>query len=231
MYYPGVSDTWQDEASVRVEVVRIEGPAVEGQKVYWGSVHGSRFDYGDDPHVVCHYTGSSDKHIEIVIACPTDESVYKIILVNLDPESNHSVQHKIEAWDTSQQGGTVTEDRLTEKHNVQLAVGMIMMEHDLTVIPHPVADPAGATNNMAAFPDAISDWGAAGGKATDPDGSSYRSGDKPGYLLYGHDLVADGAQGSLVNYMPRQTTLFYYTVDPDGTVHQYDRPGGTEYLD
>lgn len=64
----------------------------------------------------------------------------------------------------------------------------------------------------------------------DPDGREYTTGDKDGYVLYGHDMTGDNAAAYLVKYMPTDTTWYYYTVDADGTVHHWDAPGGTEHL-
>jgi prepilin-type N-terminal cleavage/methylation domain-containing protein len=122
------------------------------------------------------------------------------------------------------------EARRTEYHNVSSAVIAMMTDNGLSTIPNPITSSANATNDMTAFPDSTSEWtGTPGGKTTDPNGNSYQAGDKPGYILYGHDITGDGAQTGLVNYVTFTQTTYYYTVDADGTVHQYDAPGGTEY--
>ncbi len=115
-----------------------------------------------------------------------------------------------------------TEARKTEKHNVQLAIGMMMADNNLSSIPHAVADTT-AVKDMAAFPDSTSDWNVSpGGKKYDPNGILYATGDKAGYLLYGHDLTATSHdQTALVNYMPKQLVNYWYTVTSDGTVTQY----------
>ena len=50
-------------------------------------------------------------------------------------------------------------------------------------------------------------------------------GDLNGYLLYGHDITADNAQVALVNYVNFNKTTTCYTIDANGTVHQYDTAG------
>jgi len=128
------------------------------------------------------------------------------------------------------------EARKTEKHNVQLAVGMMMADNELSEIPNPVVLAANATQDMAVFPDATSVAGSAD-KLKDPEGYTYLvTVDKNGYLLYGDDItgsaVADPNPNQVdVNYMPTDTVEYYYTSDADGTVHQYDAAGGTEYID
>ena len=46
--------------------------------------------------------------------------------------------------------------------------------------------------------------------------------DKNGYILYGHDRIAADGSANLTNYVATQTTAYWYTVDEDGTVTQYD---------
>jgi len=119
-------------------------------------------------------------------------------------------------------GSGEEETKKTELQNVQLAVGMMMTENGLSEIPNPVAT---ATDNMAAFPDATSACGS-DAKLVDPDGVPYTTGtDKDGYLLYGHDIKAGGTVGDDVNYLPADTTQYFYTVAADGTVTQHDSAG------
>jgi len=117
-------------------------------------------------------------------------------------------------------GSGEEETKKTELQNVQLAVGMMMTENGLSAIPNPVAT---ATNDMAAFPDATSVCGSVD-KPVDPDGNDYTVDDKDGYLLYGHDITG-GTAGDDVNYLPAETTQYYYTVAADGTVTQHDSAG------
>ena len=116
-------------------------------------------------------------------------------------------------------GSGEDESRKTEKHNVQLAVGMMMTENGLDLVPNPVDTTP--TDAMTAFPDATSAAGSAD-KLTDPSGSAYTAlSDDDGYLLSGHDMTGDAASGPAVNYMPISTTNYFYTIDADGTVHQW----------
>ncbi|MBI4181047.1 MAG: hypothetical protein HY528_03875, partial [Chloroflexi bacterium] len=55
-------------------------------------------------------------------------------------------------------------------------------------------------------------------------GNTYAAGDGAGFVLYQHDRIADGASGNLTNYTATQTTSYWYTVDAQGTVTQYDVP-------
>lgn len=99
--------------------------------------------------------------------------------------------------------------------NVQTAVIALMVDNNLASLPNPVST---ATNNMGAFPDA-SPAGSAN-KINDPNGNAYSAGDKDGYLLYGHDIIADNAQVNLVNYVNIKMTKGTYTIDASGTVTQ-----------
>jgi len=126
------------------------------------------------------------------------------------------------------------EARKTEKHNVQLAVGMMMADNGLSDIPNPVILAANATQDMGAFPDTTSDDDTNADKVTDPDGNDYTiatGSDLAGYLLYGNDQEGNDSATPVVNFMPTDTTEYFYTIDADGTVHQYDAAGGTEYID
>ena len=119
------------------------------------------------------------------------------------------------------------EARRTEYHNVSSAVVAMMVDNSLTDIPNPITAAANADNDMTAFPDATS--AVTVDKVTDPDGTAYAVGDDDGFILYGHDRTGGGASGPAVNYVNMTQTTYYYTCDADGTVHQYDAPGGTEY--
>jgi len=108
-----------------------------------------------------------------------------------------------------------TEAGKTELTNVQSAVVAMMVDNQLPSLSNPVAV---ATNDMAAFPDATSAVTVA--KLKDPTGTAYLAGDKNGYLLYSHDIIANGAQTNLVNYVATRYTKGTYTVDAAGTVTQ-----------
>jgi len=108
-----------------------------------------------------------------------------------------------------------TEAAATEFTNVQSAVIAMMTDNQLSTLPNPVVV---ATSDMAAFPDATS--AVTVGKLRDPSGAAYAAGDKNGFILYQHDIIADGAQTGLVNYVATPTTKGTYTVDATGTVTQ-----------
>jgi hypothetical protein len=108
------------------------------------------------------------------------------------------------------------EARLTELHEIQSAVAAMMADNHLDKLPNPVGT---ATNDMSAFPDATSVAGSAS-KAKDPKGNPYQSGDRNGYLLYGHDLTGSNDRAALVNYITWHYTRGTYTVNATGEVTQ-----------
>ena len=131
-------------------------------------------------------------------------------------------------------GSGESESRKTEKHNVNLAVGMMMTENGLDAIPTPVDTTP--TDDMTAFPDATSVCGTT--KLTDPLGYTYAATDKDGYILSGHDITGSDVANANpdqtdVNYLPTATTKHFYTIDSDGTVHQWADAAktGGEYID
>ena len=127
------------------------------------------------------------------------------------------------------------EARRTEYHNVSSAIIAMMVDNGLALIPNPISAGANATNDMSAYPDSTSNV-AGTDKVTDPEGYDYADAtDTAGYLLFGHDItgsaVADPNPSQAdVNYVNFTTTTNFYTADSDGTVHQYDAAGGTEYV-
>jgi hypothetical protein len=124
-------------------------------------------------------------------------------------------------------------DALEYEYDIIVAwVGAMMIENRLPSLPNPSALTRGngtggcdtGTNDMTAFPDGTSLAGSAD-KQTDPEGADYSSGDKYGYILFGHDLAADGGTASTVNYMAVATTSFCYQTTAVGTITQYDKGG------
>ena len=108
----------------------------------------------------------------------------------------------------------------TELSNVQTAVISMMVDNGLSTLPHPVAV-GDATSDMTIFPDADSACATVNEKVYDPSGTAYTvSADKDGFILYGHDIIADSAATSLVNYTATDTTKGTYWVEASGTVHQ-----------
>ena len=105
----------------------------------------------------------------------------------------------------------------TELSNVQSSVTAMMVDNLISELHNPILE-ANATNNMAAFPDTSA---VAVDKLTDLNGDSYQAFlDKDGYILYQHDLWADGATDNLVNYVATATTAGTYYVDSSGTVYR-----------
>jgi len=116
-------------------------------------------------------------------------------------------------------GAGEEEAKQTELRHIQTAVTAMMVDNGLIRLPHPIDTVA--TKDMTAFPDATSDWGAVGGKSTDPEGILYGPEDIVGYLLYGHDRKGGGSrEHPLVNYTLQQYSKGTYTVDASGTVTQ-----------
>ena len=105
----------------------------------------------------------------------------------------------------------------TEFSNIQTAVVSMMVDNQLDNLPHPVDTVA--TDNMSEFPDAISVPGSVD-KKYDPNGGEFKAGDKPGYVLYRHDMVGNDSDNETVNYVATEMTKGKYTVDPSGTVTQ-----------
>ena len=102
----------------------------------------------------------------------------------------------------------------TEFSNIQSAVVAMMTDNGLSVLPNAVN--ATATSNMQQFPDTT----AVTSKGLDPNGDNFSAGDGIGFVLFEHDITADGANTSLVNYTATQYTKGTYTVDAAGTVTQ-----------
>ncbi len=103
----------------------------------------------------------------------------------------------------------------TEFSNVQAAVVAMMVDNQLASLTTPVAS-GNATNNMALFPDTTT----AASKGKDASGTDFVLGDGNGFVLFDHDITADTANTSLVNYTATQYTKGTYTVNAAGTVNQ-----------
>ena len=108
-----------------------------------------------------------------------------------------------------------------------------MADNGLTVIPNPVtaSEPPCTTGTqaMTRFPDTASAVGTSD-KLSDPGGRAYASdtgtqGDKDGYVLFGHDIVADYQQSTVVSYVRFVRSTWCYTVGSDGYARQYDEAG------
>ena len=114
-----------------------------------------------------------------------------------------------------------TEAKDTEFTNIQSAVHAMMVDNELATLLNPVSVIANRTNDMGNFPD-TSTCGV--NKLKDVYGNDFTSFlDKDGYILYEHDRIADSSNSAnLTNYVATQTTAYWYTVDAQGTVTQYD---------
>lgn len=96
----------------------------------------------------------------------------------------------------------------SELRYIQSAVTSMMADNNITSLPHPVTVP---TTDMGRFPDAV----------TPSEQKGLEAGDKPGYLLYGHDKTHDGKAEPTVDYLAFSKTRWAYTVASDGTVTQW----------
>jgi len=157
-------------------------------------------------------------YVTLQIADQTDTDVVK--LDKIDGSWKYDVE-----YDGSESGYASKDERKTEKQKVQKAVEELMEDNGLSVIPNPVSS-ATATNNMGAFPDTTSDDDTNGDKMTDPMGNAYTiatGNDLPGYVLCGHDNYGDNSTLQGYNYLSENMryTTYYYTIDSDGTVHQF----------
>jgi len=94
-----------------------------------------------------------------------------------------------------------------ELRNLQQAVFAMMADNQIATLPNPVSVP---TSDMSLFPDPI----------TPPETKGMMPGDKPGYLLHGHDIIADGRLGPLTYYVVSMQTSWTYTVSRAGIVAQ-----------
>jgi prepilin-type N-terminal cleavage/methylation domain-containing protein len=111
-----------------------------------------------------------------------------------------------------------TEAKDTEFQNIQSAVHAMMVDNELSTLLNPVDTVA--TNDMSQFPDTSL---CEDEKLRDIYGDAFTFlGDKDGYILYGHDRIADGDTVNLTNYVATRTTAYWYTVTADGTITQHD---------
>ena len=104
------------------------------------------------------------------------------------------------------------EDNLasSELRHIQAAVITMMTHNGIHAIPDPVSEP---TSDLRRFPDVT----------TPPDRKGMLEGDLPGYVLYEHDLVADGLPEATVSYLRFAHGRWTYTAREDGTVIQWER--------
>ncbi len=131
------------------------------------------------------------------------------------------------------------EARKTEFHNVSAALIAMMVDNNLATIPNPTYlstdmtgtnatnymgdDPATATtlegfpNNVATMADKALKLGITWTGTTG----------RLGYVLYQHDRPATVSTFTTVNYLNMEKTKAYYTVEEDGTLHQWDKQGAT----
>lgn len=129
-------------------------------------------------------------------------------------------------------GGEVTA-RNSEFESVKTGVISMMVDNGLATLPNPSALTSGngtggcdtGTSLMAQFPDLTS--AVTVDKVNDPTGATYAAGDKDGYILRGHDAVADNAQTDLTDYVETDNASSCYQVDSQGTVTQYATAGGS----
>jgi hypothetical protein len=109
----------------------------------------------------------------------------------------------------------------TELQEVQAAVYAMLADNGLNMVPNPVGEP---TSDMALFPDHSSPAGSAW-KSLDRSAKAFRAGlDGDGYVLFGHDGVADGSAVLLTDYVGFRMARCFYGVDVAGNVTQNSCP-------
>ena len=96
---------------------------------------------------------------------------------------------------------------------IQAAVVTMMTHNGITTIPNPVIEP---TSDLRRFPDV----------RTAPSLKGMLEGDLPGYVLYEHDLAADGLPEATVSYVRFASGRWRYTASTDGSVTQWERADG-----
>ena len=109
----------------------------------------------------------------------------------------------------------------TELKTIQTAVVAMMVDNELNTLPSGYVDGTiiPATDNMSKFPHETAACGTL--KINDPEGNFYIfTFDKDGYVLYQHDIIGDGTQNNLVNYVATELSKGTYSVDENGTVKQ-----------
>lgn len=129
------------------------------------------------------------------------------------------------------------EARRAEFHDISVAVTALMVENNLAGLLTPVGSVdlaagtcTGGVTDLTAFPDTSTI--ASGNKLNDPAGVAYvdlvdPSGDKDGFILFGHDITGGDAQTALVNYVNFDTTTSWYVSTLNGTIYQCDAAGGS----
>ena len=124
-------------------------------------------------------------------------------------------------------GAGTEEAKDTELSTIQASVHAMMVDNEIATLPAPVSVTP-YENDMGAFPD-TSVCGV--DKILGPTSASLvdrpsernpyvRGRDKDGYILYQHDLIADGSSTGLVSYVATRYSKGTYTVDASGTVTQ-----------
>ena len=122
-------------------------------------------------------------------------------------------------------GSGEEEAKDTEFANIQAAVTSMMVDNEISALPNPVPL-ANRTQNMSLFPD--TSVAASADKLTDTEGYDFEVvTDTDGYILFGHDRTGAAAADpnpdqTDVNYVQTNTTAYWYTVNAQGTVTQFD---------
>ena len=107
-------------------------------------------------------------------------------------------------------GRTQEEAQKMELRSVQQAVSIMMVDNGIPILPNPVVLP---TSDMSLFPDAT----------TPPEVKDLLQGDRPGYVLHGHDKTRDAQPEPTVDYIRSSHTTWTYTVTRAGLVRQEDK--------
>ena len=158
----------------------------------------------------------------VAVESVEQDSAFVIVIASVDEED-----YTFAAFPPSEAQAAAAR---AEFHDISVAVTALMVENNLSSIPNPASANTAfcrtGTQDMTAFPDTASRV-ATPDKANDPSGRAYATGDKDGYLLFGHDITGDSSQASTVNYINFDQTTYCYTIERNGTVHQYLTDGTT----
>ena len=124
-------------------------------------------------------------------------------------------------------------ERRAEWRSIIETVATMMKDNGLYRIPNPVSK---ATNLMGDDPTTLLVFEGFPDKTTTAADKGYTGNATPkrGYLLYQHDRINtdNTTLYTTTNYTQTLTTVYYYTSEADGTVHQWNGAGMvTEYKD
>ena len=123
-----------------------------------------------------------------------------------------------------------TEAQRTEFHNISAAVTAMMVDNNISSIPTPTNFAAGIAYNDMAYIDDTTDRGFPDFTTDGTDKDYEDDSIQVGYVLYGHVKVLTTTTTDNVTYVNTPQTQYYYTVESDGLVRQWDDAAMTTEL-